>query len=98
MNLASIIDPHPNDAVAIISANEVTTYGALREQVAAFRGGLVKLGVAPGDRVAIAMANNWYFVVAYLAALGVGAVVVPLNPQSPTLELEGELRSVEPRA
>jgi long-chain acyl-CoA synthetase len=97
VNLAAIIDPHPTDAVAIISANEVITYGALREQVAAFRGGLVKLGVEPGDRVAIAMANNWYFVVAYLAALGVGAVVVPLNPQSPTLELEGELKSVEPR-
>jgi long-chain acyl-CoA synthetase len=97
VNLASIIDPHPADAVAIISANEIITYGALREQVAAFRGGLMKLGVEPGDRVAVAMANNWYFVVAYLAALGVGAVVVPLNPQSPTLELEGELKSVKPR-
>jgi long-chain acyl-CoA synthetase len=97
VNLATIIDPHPSDAVAIISANEVTTYGALRDQVAAFRGGLIKVGVQPGDRVAIAMANNWYFVVAYLAALGVGAVVVPLNPQSPAIELEGELKAVEPR-
>jgi long-chain acyl-CoA synthetase len=97
MNLASIIDPHPGDSVALISANEVTTYGALREQVAAMRGGLVKCGVEPGDRVAIAMANNWYFVVAYLAALGVGAVVVPLNPQSPTAELVNELAAVEPR-
>ena len=97
MNLASIIDAHPDDAVAVISANHVTTYGDLRAQVGAFRGGLARHGVQPGDRVAIVMANNWYFVVAYLAALGVGAVVVPLNPQSPTQELVGELKSVEPR-
>lgn len=94
MNLASIIDGHPNDATAIISANEVTTYGDLRQQVAAVRGGFLRLGVAPGDRVAFVMASNWYFVVAYLAALGVGAVVVPLNPQSPTAELERELQAV----
>lgn len=97
MNLASIIDAHPDDDVAVISANHVTTYGDLRAQVGAFRGGLARHGVQPGDRVAIVMANNWYFVVAYLAALGVGAVVVPLNPQSPTQELVGELKSVEPR-
>ena len=29
-------------------------------------------GVEPGDRVAIVAANNWYFVVAYLAVLGAG--------------------------
>ncbi len=97
MNLASIIDAHPDDSVALISANHVTTYGDLRAQVGALRGGLIKHGVVPGDRVSLLMANNWYFVVAYLAALGVGAVVVPLNPQSPTQELAGELASVEPR-
>ena len=34
----------------------------LRVQVAGYRGGLVGLGLEPGDRVAIACANNWYFV------------------------------------
>lgn len=87
MNLASIIDPHPDDATALISRGKSTTYGLLREQVAGLRGGLVANGVEPGDRVAIACGNNWYFVVSYLAALGVGAVVVPVNPAMPGPEI-----------
>ncbi len=41
--------------------------------------------------MAIVAANNWYFVAAYLAVLGVGAIAVPLNPQSPAAEIEREL-------
>lgn len=91
MNLASIVDPHPDDAVALVSRRRETTYGALREQVAAMRGGLLARGLAPGDRVAIACGNNWYFVASYLAVLGAGAVAVPLNPSAPPPELEYQL-------
>ncbi|MGI9576995.1 MAG: AMP-binding protein, partial [Microthrixaceae bacterium] len=80
MNLATLIETHPADAPALISRGRHTTWGELREQVAGLRGGLVELGVRPGDRVAVVANNNWYFVVGYLAALGVGAVAVPLNP------------------
>jgi long-chain acyl-CoA synthetase len=80
VNLATIIDPHPADAVALISRGQETTYGTLREQVAAVRGGLVGLGMQPGDRLAILAGNNWYFVVSYLAALGAGMVAVPRGP------------------
>jgi long-chain acyl-CoA synthetase len=97
MNLATIVDGHPDESPALFSGGETTTYGELRAQIAALRGGLVQLGVLPGDRVAIAMASNWYFVVSYFAALGVGAVVVPLNPQSPAAELERELAQVTPK-
>ncbi len=98
MNLASLIDPHPDDAVAIISRGRSTTYGTLRQQVAGLRGGLVGLGIDPGDRVGIICANNWYFVVSYLAVLGAGGVAVPLNPLSPPRELERELIAVGARA
>ncbi|MCB0971804.1 MAG: AMP-binding protein [Acidimicrobiales bacterium] len=98
VNLAAIIEPHPADAPALISRGEVTSYGLLRDQVGALRGGLVGLGIDPGDRVAILCANNWYFVVSYLAVLGVGGVAVPLNPLSPGRELERELASVGARA
>ena len=91
MNLASIIESHPADAVALVSRGQETTYGTLREQVAAIRGGLVGLGLVPGDRLAIIAGNNWYFVAAYLAGLGAGLVVVPLNPQAPAPELDFEL-------
>jgi long-chain acyl-CoA synthetase len=96
MNLASIIDNHPGDAAAIVAAGEVTTYDALRKQVGAIRAGLIAAGVHPGDRVALLLASNWYFVVAHLGALGAGAVVVPLNPQSPTAELQRQLATVQP--
>ena len=91
VNLAHIVDAHPADRPALISANQVVTYGELRDQVARARGGLVALGVGDGDRVAIVAGNGIPFVVAYLAAAGVGAVTVPLNPASPAPELQREL-------
>ncbi|HEX9681501.1 MAG TPA: AMP-binding protein [Acidimicrobiales bacterium] len=94
MNLATMIDEHPADDVAMVSRGETTTYGALVDQVARLRGGLASRGVGPDDRVGIVCATNWYFVVSYLATLGVGAVAVPLNPASPAAELEEQLLEV----
>jgi long-chain acyl-CoA synthetase len=98
MNLSRIIEGHPDDSVALISRNHPFTYGELRDQVARFRGGLTRLGIGQGDRVAILCGNNRHFVVAYLATIGIGAVAVPLNPASPAPELEHELAVVEPTA
>jgi long-chain acyl-CoA synthetase len=97
VNLASIVDPHPDEAVALVSRGKATTYGELRAQVGALRGGLAGLGVRPGDRVAIACGNNWYFVSSYLATLGLGAIAVPLNPQAPAPELQRQLAVTEAR-
>ena len=83
MNLATIIDEHPDDACALISRGKPTDFGTLRQQVAGLRTGLIGLGLVPGDRVAIVSGNNRYFVVSYLAALGAGLVAVPLNPTNP---------------
>ena len=98
VNLATIIDPHPDAAVAVISRGRTTTYGDLRRQVAGLRGGLTALGLEPGDRVGIVAANNWYFVVSYLAVIGAGLVAVPMNPNSPAPEIERELAAIGARA
>jgi len=98
VNLASIIEGHPADKVALISRGRETTYGSLRAQVAGLRGGLASLGISSGDRVALLVANNRFFVVGYLAILGVGAVAVPLNPTSPAPEIERELEAVAAKA
>jgi long-chain acyl-CoA synthetase len=98
VNLATIIDPHPDDSVAVVSRGKSTTYGDLRRQVAGLRGGLTALGLQPGDRVGIVAANNWYFVVSYLAVLGAGLVAVPMNPASPLPEVERELAAIGARA
>ena len=98
MNLAEIIEPHADAAVALVSRGAPTTYGDLRQQVAALRGALVERGVVPGDRVGLLCANNPTFVISYLAVLGIGGVVVPLNPLSPAPELVREITVVEPIA
>jgi long-chain acyl-CoA synthetase len=94
MNVASLCAPHPDDAVALISRGKKTTYGRLRSDVARLQAGLEAQGIGAGDRVALVAANNWYFVVSYLAVLGAGAVIVPLNPSSPGPALEKELAAV----
>ena len=94
MNLATIIEAHPADAAAIISRGRATTYGSLRDEVARYRGGLVGLGLQPGERVGILAGTNWYFVATYLAVLGAGCVAVPLNPQSPARAIERELDAI----
>ncbi len=94
MNLATILDPHPDDAPALISRGRATSYGHLRDQVARLPGGLTGLGVVPGDRVGIVCANNWYFVASYFAVLRAGAVAVPINPLSPPRALQGQLSEV----
>lgn len=94
MNLAAILDPHPDEAVALISRGRTTTYGMLRQQAAAYRSGLAAIGLQPGDRVGIVAGTNWYFVASYLAVLGAGCVAVPINPASPPRAIERELDEV----
>jgi len=94
VNLASIVDGGADDAVALVSRGNPVTYGELRRNVECVRGGLAGLGLEPGARVAIVAANNRWFVESYLAALGAGLVVMPLNPTSPPVELERELAAV----
>jgi long-chain acyl-CoA synthetase len=97
VNLATIIDAHPADAPALLTGDDVMTYGELRRQVAGLRGGLARLGVQPGDRVPILCANTPAFVVSYLAVLGLGAVAVPIDPAFPLAAIERELRAIGPR-
>jgi long-chain acyl-CoA synthetase len=94
VNLATMIDDHPADRVALISQGRSTTYGQLREQVDHLRGGLASLGVRSGDRVALLCGNGRPFAVTYLATLGLGAITVPLNPLSPAPEVEREIAAI----
>ena len=98
MNLASIVDHHPGERVALITSDGVVSYGALRSAVARYRARLVAAGVGPGDGVALVAPNSPAFVVAYLAILGAGAVAVPLNPASPPSERDGQIAAADVRA
>ena len=58
---------------------ETLDYAQLGERVAAVAGGLMSLGLAVGDRVALLLHNSTAYVEAYLGAIAAGLVVVPLN-------------------
>ncbi|GAA4771661.1 long-chain-fatty-acid--CoA ligase [Microbacterium gilvum] len=57
-----------------------TTYRELGEQVARAANGLRRMGVRSGDRVALVLPNCPQHVVAFYAALRLGAIVVEHNP------------------
>jgi long-chain acyl-CoA synthetase len=52
------------------------TYRQLAEQVNRFASSLSAMGVEPGDRIAIMLPNCPQIIIAYYAALSIGAVVV----------------------
>ncbi len=85
-----------SERAALVVGERTTTHRELNDRVSRWRGALVASGLRPGDRVAIIASNSEEFVVAHLATMGVGAISVPLNPQSPAAELARELSLVEP--
>ena len=58
------------------------SWSDIAQQVMRLRGGLIRLGLQPGDRVAILSENSPQWVVVDQAVLGAGAVVVPLYTTS----------------
>lgn len=58
---------------------EIASFAALSEAAGRLSGGLAELGIGPGSRVALALANTVEAVVCQLAALRLGAVVAPLR-------------------
>jgi len=64
-----------------------TTYTELGDQVARAAEGLRRLGVRPGDRVALVLPNCPQHVIAFYAVLRLGAIVVEHNPLYTSREL-----------
>jgi len=75
------------ESIALIYFNKKLTYGQLGKLVEQLAGELVQLGIKPGDKIALLLANCPQYVIAYYAILAVGAVVVPVNPLSTEPEL-----------
>jgi long-chain acyl-CoA synthetase len=65
------------------------------ERCSAFLAGL---GVVKGDRVALVMPNCPQYVIAYYAAMRLGAIAVGNNPVYTKREMEHQLRDTGPRA
>jgi long-chain acyl-CoA synthetase len=78
-------------APALVFFGRTTTYGDLNAQAASLAGALQNLGLAPGERLGLFLPNCPQLVIAYHAALRLGAVAVMLNPLLSSKELAYQL-------
>lgn len=68
-------------AFSMVDAPGALTYRNLSDLTARLRTGLTTLGLAPGERVGIMIANQLEFPLAWLSVIDAGAVAVPLSPK-----------------
>ena len=73
---ASIRPDHP----ALAFENSEISYRELLDAAKTFASLLVDAGVKHGDRVGLLFANHPNYVAAFFAIIGIGAIVVPVNP------------------
>jgi malonyl-CoA/methylmalonyl-CoA synthetase len=74
------------------------TGGELEERTRAKALGLLAAGLAPGDRLLLSAGSSADLVIAYVAALRAGVVVVPLNPAYTEPEVARVVRDATPAA
>ena len=82
---------------ALSAGDEELSYTELQALVTSAAGRLARAGAAPGERVALLGENSIAWVVAFLACLRAGAIVVPLNHRLARRELAEQVRRTEPR-
>lgn len=80
-----------------LGQREVWTYSRLSETANQLANGLIRMGVQPGDRVALVMSQRPETVASYTAIFSVGAVALPLSPLSGADSLALRLRDAEAR-
>lgn len=80
---------HPHEARRIalyyedeLGQRQAWSYRRLAETANRLANGLIKMKVAPGDRVAVVMGQRAETIIACMAIFSVGAIAVPLSPVS----------------
>ncbi|MFQ5426146.1 MAG: benzoate-CoA ligase family protein, partial [Gaiellales bacterium] len=93
---AWLIDRHleagRDRTIAIVTAGRSYTYGQVHEQVTTASGRLRALRVDAEDRVIIALDDTIEFLAAFLGAMRLGAIPVPVNPLLPAGDLAAIVR------
>ncbi len=78
----------PNKPATTMYGTEIT-FSDLRRQIVRVANALSGLGMKKGDRVGVHLPNSPQYIIAYYAAMSVGAIVVNLNPMYTAEELKG---------
>jgi long-chain acyl-CoA synthetase len=86
-NLADLLRQPDPGRTALIFRDSTLTWSELDARVDRFAAALRGLGLAEGDRVALALGNGLDFPVVYFGTLRAGLVAVPVNPGFTAREL-----------
>lgn len=84
------------DALAFAHDGERITYRELHEQAGALAAGLIRMGIRPGDRVALILPAGLDFVRGFWAVQCAGAVSVAFNPYTPAVTAVRRAARVRP--
>jgi long-chain acyl-CoA synthetase len=87
---------HP-DRTALIFFGARTSYGELDRAADRFAHVLAGMGVGKGDRVSLHLPTSPAFVIAFMGAMRVGAIAVPMNPLYVERELGILFEQVSPK-
>ncbi len=92
-NWEESIDPK---ALALEYGAETLTYSQLRQQVDCVIHSMQKLGIQPGDRVAIALPRSPDLIIAVIATVKMGACYVPIDLSYPAERIATVLHIAQP--
>ncbi len=95
--LDSTVSKYPSHTAFIYYGTRLS-YAQFSSLANRFAMGLQRLGIQPGDRIAIALPNVPQHPIAYYGALRAGAVVVPTNPLYTGREMQHQLADSGARA
>jgi fatty-acyl-CoA synthase len=88
---------HPDREFLVFGSRRMT-YAQVEREAAALADALTRLGVQPGDRLAVDLPNWPEWVITMLAAALRGVTLVPLDPSLTFQDLKYQLRHAEARA
>jgi acyl-CoA synthetase (AMP-forming)/AMP-acid ligase II len=71
------------DLPALVTDNQVITYGEYHQLTAAVAGKLQKSGVTAGDRITIVSENRIEYPILLMALFRIGTVACPVSPRLP---------------
>jgi acyl-CoA synthetase (AMP-forming)/AMP-acid ligase II len=91
MTLLDVAGRHDTDE-ALVDGPVRLDYAAVVRHASAVAAGLARLGVEPGERVAILLLNGWHYAVCYFGVQLAGAVAVLVNARLTGTEIEHVLR------
>jgi acyl-CoA synthetase (AMP-forming)/AMP-acid ligase II len=80
------------EATAVYDDGEEISFEDIFWRTQSLMASLIGEGVAPGDVVAVSLANTWQYVAAEIAIPGLGAIIMPLAPSLGAYEMESSLR------